>query len=203
MELTRIQTRELPTVETREDGKRVLAGYAAVFHRSGDPGTEINLWGNVFERIMPGAFDRALKDGDDVRALFNHDRNFVLGRSLAGTMRLRVDARGLFYEIDLGDTQVAKDVEQHVKRGDVTGSSFGFLPDDSGGIVWREEATKDIREVHSVRLYDVGPVTYPWYGGATASLRSEYDTYASCKNAESDKVDFLVDFVNFERSFGT
>lgn len=181
--------RVTPQLETREDGQKVLTGYAAVFHRADDPGTEYTLWAGVVERVMPGAFDRALKEGDDVRALFNHKTDRVLGRSGAGTLRLSVDARGLRYEIDLPDTEDGRAVAELVRRGDITQSSFGFLPDDNGGALWREEGTRDIRELHSVRLYDVGPVTYAAYESTTASIRSDYDGWKDCKSREADIVD--------------
>ncbi|GAF69242.1 unnamed protein product, partial [marine sediment metagenome] len=149
----------------------MLVGYAAVFYRKGDPATEYELWDGVVERVMPGAFDRALREKDDVRGLFNHDRTLLLGRTSSGTMRLSVDQVGLKYAIDVPDTQAGRDVIIVAERGDLSGSSFSFLPDDSGGVLWREEEDGDIRELHSVKLYDVGPVTFPAYEGTTAGVR--------------------------------
>jgi uncharacterized protein len=191
MDLERLYTRSAPVIETRADGKKVLSGYASVFYRAEDPGTEFKLWGDVYERIMPTAFDRALKDGDDVRAVFNHSVMVVLGRTKSATCRLTVDARGLRYEVDLPDTQAARDLAELIARGDIDGSSFAFLPDDEGGVLWREEATRDVREVHSVRLYDVGPVTFPAYESTSCQVRarSEYDVYAANRQREIDKVD--------------
>jgi len=62
------------------------------------------------EIVRPGAFARAIQQGQDVRALFNHDENHVLGRTANGTLRLEEDARGLAVEIDPPDTQVGRDV---------------------------------------------------------------------------------------------
>ena len=59
--------------------------------------------------IAPGAFRKTIQESD-VRALFNHDPNFVLGRNKAGTLRLYEDGDGLGYEVDLPDTQAARDV---------------------------------------------------------------------------------------------
>jgi HK97 family phage prohead protease len=91
-------------VETRDDGRQMVTGYAAVFHRNDDPGTQYSLAKDFVERIAPSAFNRALADKHDARALFNHDPNHVLGRVGAGTLRLSVDNVGLRYEIDLPDT---------------------------------------------------------------------------------------------------
>jgi phage head maturation protease len=53
------------------DEKSGMSGYAAVF------GSATEIAGMFREQIAPGAFAEAVKR-DDVRALFNHDANFVL-----------------------------------------------------------------------------------------------------------------------------
>lgn len=163
-------------LEERADGKGAkISGYGAVFY-DGNAGTEYQLWDNYFERVMPGAFDRAVREKDDVRGLFNHDPNQILGRSSAGTMTLTVDGRGLQYEIEAGDTTIARDVTEHLKRKDVTGSSFSFVPTEERWIKQGEGKDKRfIREIVSVRLYDVGPVTFPAYDATTSSARAAGD----------------------------
>lgn len=158
------------TVETRENGSRVISGYAAVYYRKDNNGTEYDLWKDVKERIMPGAFDQALERQDDVRALFNHDPNFVLGRSTAGTLRLETNKRGLRYEVDVPDTQAGRDLLISVDRGDINGSSFAFVVDDER---WGREEDLEVREIHSVQLLDVSPVTYPAYKATTAGMRAD------------------------------
>lgn len=156
-------------VETRADGGKTLTGYAATFYRDGDPGTEYKLWGDTYERIMPGAFDRAVAE-DDVRALVNHDSSQIVGRKSAGTLRLSTDSRGLKYEIDLPDTTVGRDIAESVKRGDITGSSFGFMVDEQA---WRSLPDgREIRELVALRLLDVGPVTFPAYEASSVAVRS-------------------------------
>jgi uncharacterized protein len=147
-------------------GQRIV-GYAAVFYNPSDPGTEYRLMDDVVERIMPGAFARALRE-DDVRGLFNHD-GLPLGRTGAGTMRLSVDAKGLRYEIDPPDTTAARDLLASLARGDVTGSSFSFLP---RATTTRRDNGSYILERNDVRLFDVGPVTFPAYPSSMAGLRS-------------------------------
>lgn len=160
-----------PTIETRADGGKKIVGYAAVFYRAGDEGTEYNLWGNYYERVAPTAFNAALDRQDDARALFNHDANQVLGRVGAGTLKLSVDDNGLRYEITPPETQQAKDIMALVERGDIPGSSFAFSVD---GEKWEKDdkGKREIRTLTSVRLYDVGPVTYPAYGATTAGMRA-------------------------------
>ena len=113
-------------VETRADGKTVIAGYAAVFYNAADAGTEYKIYSDIIERIAPDAFSRAVAEGDDCRASVNHDPNRLLGRVSAGTCRLSIDARGLRYEIDPPETQTAAECIASLKRGDMDGSSFSF-----------------------------------------------------------------------------
>jgi HK97 family phage prohead protease len=167
-------------IETRGEGdeaQAVLVGYAAVFYRAADPGTEYWIWDDLVERIMPGAFANALKEGDDARALFNHEVDNLLGLRSNGTVRLSTDKTGLKYEIDLPDTNLGRDLVELVGRGDVPGSSFAFRTwgGKRGKVTWTEETTAgksfDIREIHDLELADVGPVTRPAYTATTTGLR--------------------------------
>lgn len=157
-------------IESRDDGKHNIAGYAAVFYAAAEQGAEYQLFPDFIERIAPTAFDRALEEKQDVRGLFNHDANHVLGRTVPGTMRLAVDGRGLHYEIDLPDTQIGRDLATVIERGDVTGSSFSFTV--RGQSFEEPEDGPTIRTLTDVDLWDVGPVTFPAYEGTTTGLRS-------------------------------
>jgi HK97 family phage prohead protease len=163
----KVQLRERP-----DGALPAIHGYAAVFHRDGDPGTEFAMWPGAVERIKPGAFDRAI-GSDDVRALYNHNPSQVLGRASAGTLRLSVDAVGLRYEIDPPDTQLARDLVESIRRGDVTGSSFAFMPRGEAGTV-RAAGENGVTyyDRTDVELFDVGPVTYPAYGAADSAVRA-------------------------------
>ena len=158
-------------LRVNEDGTSVLFGYAAVF----PDGTEKSAYryGSVTETITPGAFARALRDKQDVRALFNHDSGNLLGRISSGTLRLVEDQTGLRYEIDMPDTTLAKDVRALVERGDLTGSSFAFRIKSE---TWKRDDNNPNcyrREINDVDLIDVGPVTFPAYAGTQAAMRSE------------------------------
>lgn len=192
--------RTKPTVESRADdsGKKMIVGYAAVFHDPSDAGTQYRLWGNAVERIMPGAFDAAIAE-DDVRGLTNHDANWLLGRTKSKTVRLSVDKIGLRYEIDVPDTQAGHDTLISLERGDLDGSSFAFdVYGKRGRVQWVEEVidsvSLEVREIHECELYDVGPVTFPAYGSTTSGvrsaeaveLRSEYDAWRRSLAAESE-----------------
>jgi HK97 family phage prohead protease len=149
-------------VRKADDGKMTIRGMAAVYNTSSE-----KMW-NFYERIMPGAFDEVL--GNDVRGLFNHDPNFILGRTKAGTLRLEATPEGLAYEIDLPDTTAARDLMTSIDRGDVTQSSFAFVV---GREKWVVEGDDEYREIEKVsRLYDVSPVTYPAYPDTSVAKRS-------------------------------
>ena len=166
----RMTTGQPLKIETRSDKGKMITGYAAVFYRAANPGTQYQLMSDMYERIDSSAFNRALSEKDDARALFNHDPNFLLGRASAGTLRMIVDDIGLRYEIDLPDTQVGRDLATSIERGDLTGSSFGFRVKSQ---TWTEEEGRDIRTINEVELFDVGPVTYPAYDATTTGLRSD------------------------------
>jgi HK97 family phage prohead protease len=152
------------TVETRAAtaGPKTIRGYGALFN------VETVIGGYFREQIAPGAFDNVL--ASDVRSLFNHDDNFVLGRVPAGTLTLSADDRGLVYECTPPATRA--DVLESVDRGDVTGSSFSFTVKRDE---WTRAATaaelplRTILEVDG--LFDVGPVTFPAYEDTTAEAR--------------------------------
>lgn len=152
--------------EKREDEPIHIIGYGSVFNRQSEV-----MWG-FREIIMPGAFDDCLKD--DVRGLFNHDPNFILGRSNAGTLTLSVDETGLKYDIIAPDTPTIRDlVIAPLQRGDITQSSFAFRIARNGEEWYENEEGVIIREIHKVaRLYDVSPVTYPAYQEASSTVRS-------------------------------
>ena len=146
------------------EGARIT-GHAALFdHLSED-------LGGFRERIRPGAFAASLA-ADDVRALFNHDPNVILGRNRAGTLRLGEDAHGLAIEIDPPDTQAARELRVSIGRGDVSQMSFGFSV-SPGGQTWEKDAEgRVLRTLTAVRLYDVSPVVFPAYPDTAVAVRA-------------------------------
>lgn len=150
--------------ELFEKEKRKMVGHAAVFGQA----TEIGGW--FREQIEPGAFKSSIKK-DDVRALFNHDPNFVLGRNIAGTLIMSEDETGLKVSIDPPDTQFARDLGISIARGDINQMSFSFQVLEEE---WKmgEKKELDLRTIKKVRLYDVSPVTFPAYEGTDIAVRS-------------------------------
>lgn len=179
-----LQPQSKAGIQTRADGKKIIAGYAAVFYREGDASTEFELWEGVYERIMPGAFDNALARPDDVRGLYNHNTSQVLGRNVeAGTLTLRVDNIGLWYEID--PPSWATSILESIERKDITGSSFAF---DYDARTIEEVGENRYLQVTDVTLFDVGPVTYPAYTGTSTEVaKRSLDEWASEREREQQQ----------------
>lgn len=143
-------------------GRRTIVGYAAVFD------SETDICGCWTEVIAPGAFTRTLKERDVV-AVYHHDGARVLGRTSAGTLRLKEDAKGLQVEIDLPDTTDGRDVEVLVERGDITGHSFGFITRKQE---WDETVDPPKRTIQDVDLVEVTVTAFPQYTDTEIGLRS-------------------------------
>lgn len=146
-----------------------LVGHAAVF------GQMAKVPGG-YEQLSRSAFDDVLARSDsDVVALINHDPQMLLGRQSSGTLRLRSDDEGLAFELDLPDTSYADDLRKLVARGDMTGASFGFIPDQDKTTWTRAKDGGQLATINALSyLRDIGPVTLPAYSGASVALRS-YD----------------------------
>jgi hypothetical protein len=172
MEVVTMETLEyrflpLDGAEVRADSEqRTLEGYAAVFN------TEAIIWGLWREEVSPGAYSKTLQE-NDIRALWNHDTNIVLGRNKAGTLRLAEDKKGLRAEIDPPANEWGRPVVDAVQRGDVTGMSIAFR-------VIKEEwynPPKDSKElpkrtIKEAKLYEVSPVTFPAFEQTSICARS-------------------------------
>lgn len=166
-----MEVRELRT-ETRDpEAGPVITGYAAVFN------SETDL-GYFREVVKPGAFKRAIKEKQDVRALWNHDPNYVLGRTKSGTLRLEEDKHGLRIEINPPRTEFAESLVESINRGDIDQMSFAFRVPE-GGETWpeREDGKLPLRELRDVDLYDISPVCYPAYDTTSVGVRSAEDIY--------------------------
>lgn len=161
------------TVEFRANDEGKLIGYASVFNQWSDD------LGGFREKVRPGAFSKTIKEAD-IRALFNHEANYVLGRNKSGTLALEEDNKGLLVTIDPPETQWAKDLSTSIRRGDIDQMSFSFktVRDE-----WNDEDRNDIkRELVEVRLFDVSPVTYPAYPQTSIAVRAKIEGL----NAEAD-----------------
>ena len=158
----RFQSREL-RVKRNAAGAPVIEGYAAVFNSLSED------LGGFREQILPGAFSTSLANKPDVRALFNHDENLVLGRTKAGTLDLSEDTTGLAWSCTLPDTAAARDLAVSIERGDIDQCSFGFYCMDDD---WAMLDGTPVRSVKTAEVFDVSAVTYPAYTATSVSMRS-------------------------------
>jgi len=161
-------------IEERADGMPMIKGISPPFNSE-----SVDL-GGFREVFAPTAFDAVLSGKTsepqgrlDVVALFNHDENQVLGRTTSGTLSLMKTDRGLAYSITPPDTQLGRDIQTLLRRGDLSGASFAFSTTEDGQRWDRAEDGVMVRTVTSVsNLYDVSVVTRPAYQESTAAMRS-------------------------------
>ena len=158
--------RTIPTQFTTrdDDGKLAIEGYFAVFN------SVYEIDKGMTESIAEGAFDNTLSD--DIRALINHETTLVLGRTKAGTLKLRTDSRGLWGHIDINPNDTdAMNLYNRVQRGDVDQCSFGF------DILNEETDFRDDGSIHwtirEVKLYEVSPCTFPAYEETSIAARTK------------------------------
>ena len=158
-------------LELRDDGegkKKTLSGYAAKFEKLSEP-----LYG-FKEKIRRGAFSESLKS-NNIRALWNHNTDWVLGNTKTGTLRLKEDDTGLKFEIDLPDTTVGRDAGVSVSRGDVDGMSFAF---ETRKQEWDEKNPNNVvRTLIDVDLKEISPTAFPAYPQTKVTARSVKDDY--------------------------
>ena len=141
---------------------RTVEGYASVFNSMSED------LGGFREIILPGAFSNVLDN--DVRALYNHDSNYLLARTTSGTLELKEDDKGLYYRFEMPNTSYGNDMLELFRRGDLSQSSFGFTVEKDS---WRMQDGQHVRYIERVgSLFDVSPVVYPAYTAASSGLRS-------------------------------
>jgi uncharacterized protein len=167
------RTYQLEQLEIRaENDGHTIHGYAAVFNRLSEP---LSDWGVPFREVVaPGAFTKTLKTAD-VRALVNHNVDYVLARSKSGTLSLAEDDHGLAVVINPPDTTWARDLMVSMERGDVNQMSFGFrVIKDKWESVKDENTDKrmDTRTLLEVALFDVSVVTFPAYKDTSVAVRA-------------------------------
>ena len=151
-----------------------VSGVAARYDSPTKIGTRV---GKFIERIMRGAFSRAINEQHDVAFLINHDDNRLMARVSSGTLRLRDSDEGLAFDADFPDTEDARNAYASIARGDMHQCSFGWSgevadwdtaedPDDRS----RRMPRRTIRDI--TKLNDVSAVTFPAYSNTSVVARS-------------------------------
>lgn len=180
-----IEIRTISSAPSYSEG-RTISGYAIVF---GVESRVLPSWdGSFIEVIERGAVSDELLRTSDVKALFNHDRNYLLARNVngEGTLRLSVDDHGLRFEFDAPETTVGNDVLELVKRGDLRGCSFAFTVNEEDVKYTRAGDIKK-RTIHKLSgLYDVSVVVDPAYTQTSVDARS-FDAQEERKEPEEQQ----------------
>lgn len=152
------------TRDEQTPDERVIEGYFALYE------SETELWAGSYEIINKGAFDSTISK-NDIRALWNHNTQYVLGRNKNGSLELKADDKGLFATIKLPSTQYAEDLYSLIKRGDIDQASFGFnILDEEleeladGGYRWR---------IKDIDLHEISVVTFPAYENTSVQAREK------------------------------
>jgi uncharacterized protein len=190
-----VSTPELVTETRGEKQVRMVRGMAVKF---GELSRNLGWFREKFER---GAFDNVLEN--DVVALFNHNIDKVLARTISKTLRIWQDDQALWYEFEVPDNTVGNDLAVSMQRGDIQHSSFAFMI-GAGGEAWNED--EDLGTVRTVlkggvsRLYDVSPVVFPAYPQSTSELsKRSYDEWKQENTKpDIDEQDFRNDIFDAE-----
>lgn len=179
------------TVHARAIGDgmpKEIGGIAAVVNSVTDMG--------YFEEVItPGAFDYALSRDYDIRCLFNHEAELILGRTKADTCKVFVNADGNLEYTWIPDYEnpTHMSVVRSIMRGDITQSSFAFTIKEQTWTDSTKYGTMGKRTITMIdELFDVSPVTYPAYAETEADARSIIkmrDEEIQIKAAEQSQID--------------
>lgn len=159
------------TVIARSEGENMpkeIGGIAAVINSV----TDLGYFEEVIER---GAFDNALNKEYDIRCLFNHEAELILGRTKANTCNVFVNGNGNLEYTWVPDYEnpTHMSVVRSIMRGDITQSSFAFTIKEQKWSESTKYGTMGKRTITMIEdLYDVSPVTYPAYADTEADARS-------------------------------
>lgn len=149
---------------------RTVEGYAIVFNsQSEDLGFR--------EVITPSAVTEDTINTSDVFCLFNHNPDKVLARCRygEGSLSLSIDEKGLKYSFQAPNTELGNELIEHIRRGEIDGSSFAFIVSaDEGSEVWENINGTTHRTINKIEcLCDVSPVWQPAYSATSVSARAK------------------------------
>lgn len=188
-----IRSIDIDIQKSTEEEPLKLRGYAIVYNSLSEP-----LYGDLFrERINRGAFTKSLLKDDQV-CLWGHDTRYVLGRKSAGTLILREDDNGLYFEVFLPNTTWARDLKESVDRGDIKQMSFGFKVVRDNWLDNKDtlkEYGMPIREVEEITLHEISLVTFPAYPETNVRDKNE-DAYIPTPPKKSVINDYFEDRTN-------
>jgi HK97 family phage prohead protease len=151
-------------VEIRNDSVSI-SGYVNVALR--DSRRLPSNKGIFVEQIEPQVFQRALGRNDDVKLLFNHKEDRLLGSQKQGNLMLREDAIGLYAECSVNDPEVV----DLARRSALRGWSFGFVSRQDD---WDTTTNPQRRFIKDLDLLEVSVLSVtPAYTAMSLESRGE------------------------------
>jgi HK97 family phage prohead protease len=143
---------------------KTIWGYCVLWESS------TTIANEFIEKFAKGSLSRSIVE-DDIRMLLDHDSGRVVGRTRSKSLRLREDAMGLRFEVDVNlDSPDGQTLAATVARRDVSGMSPSFYVEtenwDDGG------SGLPLRTITSARLKEISAVAWPAYPQTTAVMRS-------------------------------
>ena len=129
-----------------EGESRTIAGTAIVFNAESEV---LDDWGYRFrEVIKPEACSMEFLNTQDIKMNMLHDRQLTVARANKGkgSLRLSVDEKGVNFEFEAPKCDIGDRCLEMVRRGDYSGCSFEFYPEDYD--VEEREGGKDVKITH-------------------------------------------------------
>lgn len=139
------------------------------------------------EIIHRGAVDDELLQNSDVYARVNHSDDYIVARWNKGKGSLHLENRedGLYYSFQIPETEKGRELAEHIKRGEITSSSFSFIV-QADGERWSKRNGKVYHEVNKIAyLHDIAPVYLPAYNSSSCSLRVG-EAFAEIENSNEN-----------------
>ena len=173
------------SIRSGENNEQIVFGYAATY------GTRSKMLfeggKRFYEEVLPGAFETGLDNSADTRALIDHDKALLLGRVKSGTLSLRADERGLYFELTLPNTQRGRDLGEQIERGDVSELSFAFMVRNSDFTWSRTETGELLRKISD--FYKITDISLlqgePAYYNTSMSMRDYDDVVEKLEHEET------------------
>lgn len=150
-----------------EQGQLKVSGYV----------NKTNQWSQTLgkqkkfvERILPGAFRKAIQNGNEIHFLAEHENAKILSSTRNGSLNLREDEHGLYMEATISDTSWGRDYHTLIKDGIIQNMSFGMqVLKDS----WKKLSDGTYqRSISDILLAEVSAVRNPAYIQSKIQARS-------------------------------
>ena len=148
------------TTRDAENGSHKITGYGMLFNQPSVPMPFI-------EYIKPEALDGL--DLSNVMLLRSHDFDQILARVDSGTLSVRVDDKGLYFEATMPDTTLGNDTLADIKAGNIKGCSIGFnIGDDDWS---RDDTGQTIHQINEIsQLNEISLTPIPAYQQTSANV---------------------------------